>query len=82
MSTLRVAAGLNKTNKLPETQVVFIGRHKHLKALTYESVAEKLQGVNEVLFNEAVKQLDAEGGSVPIHLNLAKVCFFNIINIY
>lgn len=73
MSSLRISAGLNKEARLPDTQVVFIGRHKHLKSLSYASVAEKLPGVKEEVFNEAIRQLDSEGGSVPLHLNLAKV---------
>lgn len=75
MSTLRVTAGLDKDARLPETQVVLIGRHKHIKALKYQSVADKLHGVDEKVFGEAIKQLDAEGGSVPLYLNLAKVVF-------
>lgn len=73
MSTLRLSAGINKDSKLPDTQVVLIGRNKHIKALKYASVAEKLCGVDEKVFTEALKQLDAEGGSIPLYLNLAKV---------
>jgi len=73
MSTLRIASGLNKSLSLPDNQVVLIGRHKHIKSLTFENqLAEKLNGVDEKIFNAAIKQLQPDS-SVPFYLDLAKL---------
>lgn len=75
MATFRVYAGLQKAFKLPEVQVVLFGRHKCLKSLAFDGVlAEKLGSIDEKHFGAALKQLQPES-SVPIYLDLAKVCF-------
>lgn len=76
MATFHIHSGLNKALKLPQTQLLFVGRHKCLKAITFDDVLkEKLVNVDENLFNAALKQLQPES-SVPIYLDLAKVNFF------
>lgn len=73
MATFHVHSGLDKTLRLPETQFVLIGRHKWLKNVVFDEILEeKLSGVNEILFNSAVKQLQPES-SIPLYLNLATV---------
>jgi len=73
MSALRVVSGLSKNLRLPGAQVVLVGRHKHITSLKLDNqLAEKLSGVEENVFNAAIKQLKP-GSSVPVYLDLAKV---------
>jgi probable aminopeptidase NPEPL1 len=71
---VRIHPGISKGSfKLPDAQVVLVGRHKLLKSLVFdELLSEKLSSVDDKLFNAAIKQLQPEG-SVPIYLNLAQV---------
>lgn len=74
MSSFCVAVGLNTGVRLPDSQIILIGRHKHLKSLSFDqSLREKLQNVDESMFLAALKQLEPDGGSVPLYLDLAKV---------
>jgi hypothetical protein len=75
MATFNVCAGIGKA--LPEAQVVLIGRHKWISELKFDNqLADKLNGVNDTLFNQAIKQLQP-GSSVPLYLNYAKVIFIS-----
>lgn len=73
MANIKVSAGLNRKLTLPDAQVVFIGRHKLIKSLTFdESVGEKLQGVDAKLFEAAINYVKPDS-SISIYLDLAKV---------
>lgn len=73
MSSFKVHSGLNKALTLPETQFVIVGRHKWVKSIAFDdTLKHKLVGVDETLYNAAVKQLQPEG-SVPLYLDLAKL---------
>jgi hypothetical protein len=73
MSAFKVHSGLNKSLTLPETQFVIVGRHKWIKAITFDDILKhKLVCVDEALFNAAIKQLQPEG-NVPLYLDLAKL---------
>lgn len=78
MSSFTVTAGLNKGVRLPDSQVVLIGRNKHIKGLNFDDLCDKLQGVDERVFKAAIEQLQGDGGSVPLYLDSAKVnlCLF------
>lgn len=72
MAQLAVSVGPNVNVGLPDSQVVIVGRHKHLKELKLEKeLAQKLNGVDAKLFEAAIGQLQPSS-SVPIYLNLAK----------
>ena len=74
MANFVIRNGLFASAKLPETQIFVIGRYNALKKSKYLGIlAEKLQGINETHYNSALEQLNAKGGSVPLHLNCAKL---------
>ncbi|KAI6190918.1 CYTOSOL-AP domain-containing protein [Aphelenchoides bicaudatus] len=73
MSSFSVSSGLNKNVQLPDSQVVLVGRHKHLKSVNFTDLREKLQGVDERVFKAAVDQLQSDGDSVPLYLDSAKL---------
>jgi len=75
MSNFTVSSGIkcSEANGLPQSQVVLVGRNKHLKKLRLSNgLAEKLKGIDPKLFDEAINQLQPTG-SVPLYLNLAKL---------
>jgi len=76
-STLQINLGLNLERKLPDTQIVILGRKKFLKGLEFEKnqLSKKLEPfVGSDLFKKAINQIETNGGSVPLYLDLAKVC--------
>lgn len=74
MTSFIVRNGLLASAKLPETQILLIGRSKLLKNSKLTGVlAEKLKGINESTFNFALEELSDKGGSVPLLFNYAKV---------
>jgi hypothetical protein len=73
MSSFSVSAGLDKSNGLPDSHVILVGRHKHLKALDFNDLRDKLPGVDERVFKAATEQLQSDGSTVPFYLDLAKL---------
>lgn len=76
MATLQIHLGLNLERKLPDTQQVILGRKKLLKGLEFDNnnLSNKLEPfVSAELFKKAVTQIEENGGSVPLYLDLAKV---------
>nr|CAD2160580.1 unnamed protein product [Meloidogyne enterolobii] len=75
-STLQINLGLNLERKLPDTQIVILGRKKFLKGLEFEKnqLSKKLEPfVGSDLFKKAINQIETNGGSVPLYLDLAKI---------
>uniref|UniRef100_A0A915LCJ1 Cytosol aminopeptidase domain-containing protein n=1 Tax=Meloidogyne javanica TaxID=6303 RepID=A0A915LCJ1_MELJA len=75
-STLQINLGLNLERKLPDTQIVILGRKKFLKGLEFEKnqLSKKLEPlVGNDLFKKAINQIETNGGSVPLYLDLAKI---------
>ena len=77
MATFTVRGGLNPQRKLPDTQVLIIGRKSLLKAVDFnKELAEKLAPVSADHFDNAKALLNAGNGSVPLHMDFAKVSFY------
>ncbi|CAK5089814.1 unnamed protein product [Meloidogyne enterolobii] len=75
-STLQINLGLNLERKLPDTQIVILGRKKFLKGLEFEKnqLSKKFEPlVGNDLFKKAINQIETNGGSVPLYLDLAKI---------
>jgi probable aminopeptidase NPEPL1 len=71
--TFTVSSGITDQRSLPGSQVIIVGTKSHIKNLKFEkTLALKLNGVDEKLFNAAVQQLSTSD-SVPLYLNLAKI---------
>lgn len=76
MATLQIRLGLNLERILPDTQIVILGRKKLLKGLEFENnnLSKKLEPlVGNDLFKKAINQIETNGGSVPLYLDLAKI---------
>lgn len=74
MASFIVRNGLLATAKLPDTQILLIGRSSLLKKSKMNTVLTgKLEGVKESIYNTALEELNDKGGSVPLHFNYAKV---------
>jgi hypothetical protein len=76
MASLQIHLGLNMERKLPDTQIVIIGHKKLLKGLEYDKhgLSKKLEPfVGNELFKQAINQIETNGCSVPLYLDLAKV---------
>ena len=78
MATFTVRGGLNPQRKLPDTQMLIIGRQSLLKTVEFnKELAEKLAPVSADHFDNAKALLNAGNGSVPLHMDFAKVLLFS-----
>lgn len=75
--TVRFGLNLERNLQRADTQMLLIGRKTMLNAVDFNKnlTAKLAPFVDEELFKRGMAQLNASGGSVPLYLNMVKVCF-------
>jgi len=83
MASFTVKQGLNLESRVPDAQMLIIGRKSLLKDLALTGpLVEKLKPVDEAIFKHAIDHINSGNGSVSLFTDLIKVYYLTSGSIF